>query len=252
MRNSFCFLLPILILILALSHKLAQAASSIPQLSFANNAIGTTGGDKFIEVMTGRLYDPEAVLSLCAHFVPNTLYVAAHRPVIQKIKWTVTSHDLVVNPPIATLETDKNDGASVIDLDAGYVASFEATNTQVAHDIVSVLYYMMTALYLSESQLQEPQPTGLLSGIGAYMQIVRNLEPSYWEPRGSGTFFDDGDGITGYFLEYCAGRTDQFVSKLINLMQKRPYDNNYFDELVFEDVFRLWDDYRLQYGTNKR
>ncbi|KAA8536244.1 hypothetical protein F0562_028722 [Nyssa sinensis] len=71
---------------------------------------------------------------------------------------------------------------------------------------------------------QRRGPVGLIEGIADYVRWAL----LHWPKRGFGTRWDEGYVITAYFLEYCNGFRDSFVTDLNGLM-KDSYRNDYFE-----------------------
>lgn len=88
-------------------------------------------------------------------------------------------------------------------------------------------------------------PWGLVNGIADYMRLRAGLAPKEWARRGSGSRWDEGYAVTAYFLDYCNGLKNGFVTELNKLM-KGDYSDDFFPMVLGKTVGELWMDYKTE------
>lgn len=200
----------------------------------------TSPGNTRFEKEIGRIYGIEALVT-ANEFVLKTLN---QKPGEGK------SYSLVV----LVVESFEQAGigsypdavASTIDsnirLNADYLQGYYG---DVKSEFTGILYHESTHVWQWTGQ--GSTPIGLINGIADYVRLTAGWPASDWGMRGSGYRWDEGYEVTAYFLEYCEGMMEGFVSKL-NAMMKDYYSEDFFIVLLGKSVDELWSEYKLVYA----
>ncbi|KAJ7532458.1 hypothetical protein O6H91_13G004800 [Diphasiastrum complanatum] len=224
------------LLILAFSQYKAGAQ----ELVAANNALGTTGGQKFDQVM--GLDGALKVMSDSINFIFGALYSdgSVPKPTRSKISFYVDDQP---GAGVVAFTTGQGD-QSEIHLSEAYVGSYQG---DVAQEITGVLYHEMTHVWQWNGQGQAP--SGLIEGYADYIRLTAGFAPSNWGKPGEGNRWDQGYDVTAYFLQYCEGLKSGFVAAL-NAKLASGWSEDLFNQLLGQSVQQLWTSYKQKFGSS--
>ncbi|KAJ3682258.1 hypothetical protein LUZ60_014831 [Juncus effusus] len=199
----------------------------------ANNAQGTSGGNRFDQEI-GIDYSKQ-VMSDSSDFIWSTFNEApADRKSVDLV--TLSIESVTLNGAVAYTS---NNG---IHFSVDYIASYSG---DVKIEFTGVIYHEMTHVWQWNGQ--NNAPSGLIEGIADFVRLKGGYKPSTWGQPGEGDHWDQGYDVTAYFLDYCNGLLDGFVAQL-NAKMKDGYSDDFFVELLGKTVDQLWSDYKAMYG----
>ncbi|WVZ59443.1 hypothetical protein U9M48_009583 [Paspalum notatum var. saurae] len=211
---------------------LAAAGAGAVTFDATNTATNTSGGQRFDQDV-GLDY-AEQVLSDASAFIWDTFdqpSPADRRP--------VDAVTLVVEDIGGVAFTS----GSGIHLSAQYVGGYSG---DVRTEVTGVLYHETTHVWQWGLQDYGAHP-GIFEGIADYVRLKAGYAPAHWVQPGQGDRWDQGYDVTARFLDYCDSLKPGFVA-LLNAKLKDGYSEDYFVQILGEDVQQLWQDYKAKYG----
>ncbi|CAN0927019.1 hypothetical protein LINGRAHAP2_LOCUS35655 [Linum grandiflorum] len=145
----------------------------------------------------------------------------------------------------APVEAYCNNKNNEIHVNASYLGKYKGN---IRREFVGIVYHQMAAVWQWNGKGEAPK--GLLSGIAEFVRMAAHYGNSQKVRLGDGNRWDQGDGVTARFLEFCEkkkkGKDGVFVAEL-NGKMKDGYSRGYFRELLGKSVDVLWQDYKSKY-----
>ncbi|CAN0927024.1 hypothetical protein LINGRAHAP2_LOCUS35655 [Linum grandiflorum] len=133
-----------------------------------------------------------------------------------------------------------------IHIDANFLGNYTANyKGNIRREFVGIVYHQMAAVWQWNGKGEAPK--GLLSGIAEFVRMAAHYGNSQKVRLGDGNRWDQGDGVTARFLEYCNNLKDGVFVAELNGKMKDGYSRGYFRELLGKSVDVLWQDYKSKY-----
>ncbi|CAN0927020.1 hypothetical protein LINGRAHAP2_LOCUS35655 [Linum grandiflorum] len=159
----------------------------------------------------------------------------------------ITSISLFVDDTVP-VEAYCNNKNNEIHVNASYLGKYKGN---IRREFVGIVYHQMAAVWQWNGKGEAPK--GLLSGIAEFVRMAAHYGNSQKVRLGDGNRWDQGDGVTARFLEFCEKKKKGnnlkdgvFVAEL-NGKMKDGYSRGYFRELLGKSVDVLWQDYKSKY-----
>ncbi|CAN0927031.1 hypothetical protein LINGRAHAP2_LOCUS35655 [Linum grandiflorum] len=210
------------------------ARSESPVLYTVTNSANNTPG--------GARFDTE----IGAKFAMQTMYAATRftwilfnqtdDPTARK---NITSISLFVDDTVEAYCNNKN---NEIHVNASYLGKYKGN---IRREFVGIVYHQMAAVWQWNGKGEAPK--GLLSGIAEFVRMAAHYGNSQKVRLGDGNRWDQGDGVTARFLEFCEKKKKGFVKEL-NKKMKYGYTKAYFFDFLGKTVDQLWKEYKAKYA----
>ncbi|KAL3814278.1 hypothetical protein ACJIZ3_015546 [Penstemon smallii] len=139
-----------------------------------------------------------------------------------------------------------------INISAPVIENFGPGLEQARWYFNCLMYHEMTHIFqwFGSGIEKSTAPGGLTEGVADYVMIKSGFyDPDATEKPGSGQRWDEGYGVTAWFLIYCDGLRRGFTAELNNKM-RYSYSDELFVDLLGKSVDELWRDYKAQYKNN--
>ncbi|KAL3814277.1 hypothetical protein ACJIZ3_015545 [Penstemon smallii] len=139
-----------------------------------------------------------------------------------------------------------------INISAPVIEHFPPGPEQARWNFKSLMYHEMTHIFqwFGTGTENGTAPGGLTEGVADYVKIKSGFyDPDATDKPGSGERWDEGYGVTAWFLIYCDGLKKGFTAELNNKMRYY-YSDELFVHILGKSVDELWKDYKAQYNTN--
>ena len=94
-------------------------------------------------------------------------------------------------------------------------------------------------------------PGGLIEGIADYVRLRAGFTPPHWK-RGSGSRWDEGYYVTGYFLDWVEKTNEGFVKGVNAILRDAKWDEGVFKLITGKTVDELWKEYRKQMDSEEQ
>ncbi|CAN1143281.1 hypothetical protein LINPERPRIM_LOCUS26438 [Linum perenne] len=114
----------------------------------------------------------------------------------------------------------------------------------IRREFVGIVYHQVASIWQWNGGGEAPK--GLVSGIAEFVRMNARYGTSEKVRGGDGNRWDEGDGVTCRFLEYCEEVKKGFVMEL-NRKMRYGYTNAYFVDLLGKSVDQVWKDYKAKY-----
>ncbi|CAN0927028.1 hypothetical protein LINGRAHAP2_LOCUS35655 [Linum grandiflorum] len=143
------------------------------------------------------------------------------------------------NQPVEAYCNNKN---NEIHVNASYLGKYKGN---IRREFVGIVYHQMAAVWQWNGKGEAPK--GLLSGIAEFVRMAAHYGNSQKVRLGDGNRWDQGDGVTARFLEFCEKKKKGFVKEL-NKKMKYGYTKAYFFDFLGKTVDQLWKEYKAKYA----
>ncbi|CAN1143272.1 hypothetical protein LINPERPRIM_LOCUS26438 [Linum perenne] len=128
-----------------------------------------------------------------------------------------------------------------IHVNANFLGSYKGN---IRREFVGIVYHQVASIWQWNGGGEAPK--GLVSGIAEFVRMNARYGTSEKVRGGDGNRWDEGDGVTCRFLEYCEEVKKGFVMEL-NRKMRYGYTNAYFVDLLGKSVDQVWKDYKAKY-----
>ncbi|CAN0880949.1 hypothetical protein LINGRAHAP2_LOCUS13944 [Linum grandiflorum] len=128
-----------------------------------------------------------------------------------------------------------------IHVNANFLGSYKGN---IRREFVGIVYHHVASIWQWNGVGEAPK--GLVSGIAEFARMDARYGTSQKVRPGDGNRWDQGDGVTCRFLEYCNQMRKGFVRDL-NRKMRYGYTNAYFFDLLGKSVDQVWKDYKAKY-----
>ncbi|CAN0927029.1 Basic secretory protease (Fragments) [Linum grandiflorum] len=158
----------------------------------------------------------------------------------------ITSISLFVDDTVGNnkdpVEAYCNNKNNEIHVNASYLGKYKGN---IRREFVGIVYHQMAAVWQWNGKGEAPK--GLLSGIAEFVRMAAHYGNSQKVRLGDGNRWDQGDGVTARFLEFCEKKKKGFVKEL-NKKMKYGYTKAYFFDFLGKTVDQLWKEYKAKYA----
>ncbi|CAN1143288.1 hypothetical protein LINPERPRIM_LOCUS26438 [Linum perenne] len=137
--------------------------------------------------------------------------------------------------------TDRKNTKNEIHVNANFLGSYKGN---IRREFVGIVYHQVASIWQWNGGGEAPK--GLVSGIAEFVRMNARYGTSEKVRGGDGNRWDEGDGVTCRFLEYCEEVKKGFVMEL-NRKMRYGYTNAYFVDLLGKSVDQVWKDYKAKY-----
>ncbi|CAN0880948.1 hypothetical protein LINGRAHAP2_LOCUS13944 [Linum grandiflorum] len=129
-----------------------------------------------------------------------------------------------------------------INLNSNFIGNYTAN---LRRQFSGIIYQEVAGIWQWNGDGKAPR--GLVTGIAHYVRLQARYGTVEKKVRpGDGNRWDQGDGVTCRFLEYCNQMRKGFVRDL-NRKMRYGYTNAYFFDLLGKSVDQVWKDYKAKY-----
>ncbi|CAN0927026.1 Basic secretory protease (Fragments) [Linum grandiflorum] len=183
-------------------------------------------------------------MSSATHFIWN-LFNQTTSPTDRKPIKKITLFVECMKPSAATVfkvEAYCNNKNNEIHVNASYLGKYKGN---IRREFVGIVYHQMAAVWQWNGKGEAPK--GLLSGIAEFVRMAAHYGNSQKVRLGDGNRWDQGDGVTARFLEFCEKKKKGFVKEL-NKKMKYGYTKAYFFDFLGKTVDQLWKEYKAKYA----
>ncbi|CAN1156408.1 hypothetical protein LINPERPRIM_LOCUS20185 [Linum perenne] len=130
-----------------------------------------------------------------------------------------------------------------IHVNASFIGKYKGN---IRREFVGIVYHQMASVWQWNGKGEAPK--GLLSGIAEFVRMEAHYGTSEKVRPGDGNRWDQGDGVTARFLEYCEKKKKGFV-KDMNKKMRYGYTKAYFVDFLGKTVDQLWKEYKAKYAN---
>ncbi|CAN1156388.1 Basic secretory protease (Fragments) [Linum perenne] len=204
----------------------------------SNMANQTAGGARF-----DKQVGPQSAVQtmVAATNFTWTLFNQTNHPSERK---NITQINLFIDDDSENLAAAAHTENTSVHISANFIGNYTAN---LRRQFNGIIYQEIASIWQWTGKGQAPN--GLVTGIAHYVRLQARYGTVEKVKPGEGDRWDEGNGVTARFLDYCNKLKRGFVGEL-NKKMRHGYTDGFFLEILGKPVDLLWSNYKERNNIN--